>query len=170
MKKKSSHHPTYSAILDNDDKVPISHISHVSNPTSSVKNLSVYIKVALLHIRCAGSWDASVLRDGNLTFNLTWPVTCNSATLWTHRPAAQWAVSSVPPRRWRQNTLLCLQLVHTICSASDKFRFMTVKLLYFFSDKADVLKVKYFPHFKCYQCLTTKHIQQLPKLCVGRTF
>lgn len=67
----------YSAIPDNDDKVLISHLSHIfkrgqiSNPTSSVENLSVCIKVALFHIRCAGSWDASVLRDGNPAFNVT---------------------------------------------------------------------------------------------------
>lgn len=42
---------------------------------------------------------------------------------------------------------MCLQLVLRICSASDKFRLMTIKLLYAFSDKQTVLKVKYFPHF-----------------------
>lgn len=39
---------------------------------------------------------------------------------------------------------MCLLLVHGICSATDKFRLMTIKLLYAVSDKADRVKSKVF--------------------------
>lgn len=44
---------------------------------------------------------------------------------------------------------MCLQRVHRICSARDKFRLMTIKLLFAFSDKRDHVKSKIFP-FYCY--------------------
>lgn len=63
---------------------------------------------------------------------------------------------------------MCLQLVHRICSASDKFHLMTIKLLYAFSDKQAVWKENIFPIFSVtYQWQTTKHIQQSPKLCLN---
>lgn len=139
----------YSAIPDDDDKV--SHLSHIfkrgkiSNPTSSVENLSVCIKVALFHIRCAGSWDASVHRGGKPAFNVTWPVTWNSATLWTQTSCA--VIRVFLPGGGDKTRFRCLLLVHRICSASDKFLLMTIKLLYAFSDKADRVKSEIFPPF-----------------------
>lgn len=143
MGENSTHHPTYSAIPDNDDKVLISHTSNiftrdqVSNPTRSVKNLSVSKKVALLHMRRAGSWNASDLRDGNNAFSVAWPVTCNSATLWRHSDTVLFSSQPVESKH------ASYVLVHRSCSAGSKFRLMTIKLLP--QIKAD--RAKTFPPF-----------------------
>lgn len=138
MGKNSILHLTYSAIPDNGDKVLISHPSNiftrdqVSNPTSRVRNLSVSKKVALLHMRCAGSWNASDLsrRQSRIQRYLTCYVQQRHLVeTQRHRPLFL-------PAGGDRTHFICLQLVHRICSAGNKFRLMTIKLLYASSDKS----------------------------------